>query len=255
MQDFLSSADIRSSDMHLAVKSARTHNRRIQNIHPVRRSHYNNPFVNAKAVHFHQHLIQCLFPLVMSAAHTSTATSGNRVDLIDKYDTRRIFLGVFKQVTYPGRSDTDKHFYKIRSGNAKKRYACLSCNRFCKQRLTSSRRPYQQYAFWYSGAQLCIFGRFPKKIHNFLQLFFFFFQSGYFREIDRFGFICVHSGPAFAKIHHFRAAASACGLIDIIHDNKQNEHCSENNQIRQPGRQPAGPRNIFQQVIMKCVLF
>ena len=37
-------------------------------------------------------------------------------------------------------TDTDKHFYEIRTGNAKERHTRFSCYCLCKQCLTGSRR-------------------------------------------------------------------------------------------------------------------
>ena len=76
----------------------------------------------------------------MSTAHTGSAASCHRIDLIDKDDTWCVFLCFLKKITDTGCTDTDKHLHEIRTGNTKKRHACFSCNRFCKQCLTCSRR-------------------------------------------------------------------------------------------------------------------
>ena len=140
MQDLLTSTNIRSSNKDFAVKSSRTHDRRIQNINTVGRCHHDNTLVDTKTIHLDQHLVQGLLTLVMSAAHTGSASSCYGIDLIDKDDTRRILLCLCKKVTHTGCTDTYKHFNKIRSRNTEKRHACLSGNCLGKQSLTGSRR-------------------------------------------------------------------------------------------------------------------
>ena len=76
----------------------------------------------------------------MTASHTCTTASGHSINLIDKYDTRCIFLGILKQITDTRSSNTDKHFYEIGTRNTKERYSGLACNGFCQKCLTGSRR-------------------------------------------------------------------------------------------------------------------
>ena len=65
-----------------------------------------------------------------------------------------------------GSSDADKHFYKIGTGNAEKRNACFSGNRFCQKGFTGSRRTYHQNTFRNSCTQFCIFCRIGQKVND-----------------------------------------------------------------------------------------
>ena len=115
IEDFFSASYIRSSNMNLSVKSTRSHNSRIQNIHSVGSSHYNDALIDTKTIHLYKHLIQCLFTLIVSAAHTCSTFSGHCINLINKYNTRRILLGVLKKVSNSGCTYTHEHLYEIRS--------------------------------------------------------------------------------------------------------------------------------------------
>ncbi len=53
--------------------------------------HDDNALIRAKTIHLDKHLVQCLLTLVVSAAHSCATASGYCINLIDKYDTRRIF--------------------------------------------------------------------------------------------------------------------------------------------------------------------
>ena len=51
----------------------------------------------------------------MTATHTSSAASCNRIDLIDKNNTGSVPLSFFKQITDSGCTNTNKHFHEIRT--------------------------------------------------------------------------------------------------------------------------------------------
>lgn len=98
------------------------------------------PSLTPETIHLNQELVERLLSLVVTAAHAGTTLSGNRIDLIDKDNTRGIFLGFLKQIADTGCADTDEHFNKIRTGNREERNACLTRHRFGKQCFTGSWR-------------------------------------------------------------------------------------------------------------------
>ncbi len=79
---------------------------------------------------------------------------------------------LFKQITYTRSTYTDKHFYKIRTRQRKKRHLCFTSNCFGQQCLTSSRRSHKQRAFGQFRSNICIFLWIMQKINYFLQGFF-----------------------------------------------------------------------------------
>ena len=125
-QDFFPSFDIRSSHCYLTIKTSRTQNSRIQNIHAVGGRHNDNALVDAKAIHLHQQLVQCLFPLIVTAAHTGTPASCHCVNLINKYNTGLMLLGIFKQISDTRSAHAHKHLHKVGTRNAKERHSCLA---------------------------------------------------------------------------------------------------------------------------------
>ena len=56
-QDFLTAHDIRRSYNHAAVKTARTENRRIQDIDTVRRCHHDDALIDAETIHLNEKLV------------------------------------------------------------------------------------------------------------------------------------------------------------------------------------------------------
>ena len=99
-EDFLSPLHIRTSHCNLTVKTSRTQNCRIQDIHAVSRCHHNDSLIHTKAIHLYQKLVQCLLSLIMSAAHTGSTLSCNRIDLINENNTWCMAFAFFKKITH-----------------------------------------------------------------------------------------------------------------------------------------------------------
>ncbi len=112
-EDCLAPFYVRTSHIHLPVETARAQKRRVKNIRAVRCRNDDNAFVNAETVHFHKQLVQRLFTLIMPAAKARAAASAHSVNLVYKYDARRIFLCLFKQIAHAGRAHAYEHFHKV----------------------------------------------------------------------------------------------------------------------------------------------
>ena len=67
-----------------------------------------------KSVHLGKQLVQCLLPLII-AAHPAVTLLADGVDLVDKYDTRRFFLGLPEQIPDFGGAHADEHFPELSS--------------------------------------------------------------------------------------------------------------------------------------------
>ena len=113
IQNLFTSANIGQGDIHLTVKTARAKQSSIQNIRTVGCGHHNHAKIGFKTVHLDQHLVQCLLALVIATTDTGTTLAANGVDLVNKNDTRRVFLGVFKHVTHTRCAHADKHLNEV----------------------------------------------------------------------------------------------------------------------------------------------
>ncbi len=165
-QNLLAAAHIRLSDIHFSIKTTGTKQRRIQNIHTVRSRHNDDAFVDAEAVHLHKELVEGLLSLVVTAAHAGTAATSHRINLINKHDARCMPLRIGKHIPDTGRTYTDKHLYKIRTGNGEKRHAGLTGYRLGNQRLTGSGRAHQKHTLRNPGTQLRVFLRCLQEIDH-----------------------------------------------------------------------------------------
>ena len=241
-ENLLAPCHIRSTHHDLAVKPARTHNGRVQDIHTIGGRHNNDSLVDAKSVHLHQHLVQGLLSFIVSATHTGSSAPCHSVNLVNKNDTWRVFLRILKQVTNAGSSDTDKHLNEIRTGNTEKWYPGLSCNGLGQKRLTGSGRSHQKHSLRNAGSKLRIFAGFLQEINNFFQFFLLFSKSGHIFKTCLVILIRGQLCTIFAKIHHL--AAAVVGRRIVTHDHKQNEQRSEDQQIRQKRHDPALCRDL-----------
>ena len=114
-QDLLTATDIRQWNNDLAIKTARTLQRRVKYIRTVGCCDHNNGLVAFKTIHFNQQLVQCLLTLIIATAQTGTTLTADSINFINKDDTWRIFLSLLEHIADTARTDTDKHFYEVRT--------------------------------------------------------------------------------------------------------------------------------------------
>ena len=118
LQDFLTPLKIRKLNRDPSVKTSRTKKCRVKGIRSVGSCQDHNTLGTVKTIHLCQKLVQCLFTLIVSAAHSGAVTFlADGIDLINKYNTWCFLLGLFKKITYLGSTHTNKHLHKFRTGN------------------------------------------------------------------------------------------------------------------------------------------
>ena len=129
-QNLFAPTNIGQAYMHLTVKTTRTQQSRIQYVRTVSRRNDNNTFSTLETIHLYKQLVERLFTLIISTAHTHTTTTTNSIYLIDKDDTRRMLFSLLKHISYSRCPNTDKHFNEIRTGNRKERHFRFASNCF-----------------------------------------------------------------------------------------------------------------------------
>src|SRR5713226_5444922 len=98
----------------LPVETPRSQQGWIEHVRAVRGGQDNDGLVGLEAIHFHQQLLQRLFPLIIAGeSRCATARAPNRVDFIDKYDARRVLLGLLKEIAHAAGSDPNEEFNKV----------------------------------------------------------------------------------------------------------------------------------------------
>ena len=97
-QDLLAPLHVGQIHRDLPIETARTQQRRIENVRPVRGCDQNDAFVRFETVHLDEQLVQGLLALIVSAAEACATMAADRVDFIDEDDARSVLLSLFEQV-------------------------------------------------------------------------------------------------------------------------------------------------------------
>ena len=215
IENFLAPVDIWVWHMDLPVKPARAQQRLVKHISPVGCRQQNYALIGLKPVHLDQKLVQGLLALVIAAAHAGATMAANSVDLVNKHDAWRVFLGLLKHVAHPRGTNTHKHFNKIRAGNSKERHTRLTGNRAGQQGFAGARRANQQRPFGDFATQAAEFLRVLQKLDNLFQLFFGLVNARHVREGHLAGAFCQHFGAGFAKAHRPALTAALHAVHEI----------------------------------------
>ena len=109
-----------------AVKTAGAQQGRVKAVGTVGGSEDDDALVVIEAVHLGQQLVERLLALIIAAKAAAVTLFADGIDLVDKHDTRGLFLGLLKQVANLGGAAADKHLDELRARNAKERHARLA---------------------------------------------------------------------------------------------------------------------------------
>ena len=139
-----------------------------------------------------------------------------------------MFLRILKQITHTRSSHTDKHLYKIRTGNREERNTRFSCHGFCKQCLSCSRRSHQKNTLRDSGSHLNVFLRTFQEIYDFFQFFFFLLKPCNLRKFHLLIRTTCHTRTALSKVHRFCIGTAALS----VHHHKQENHNPDHQKSR-----------------------
>ena len=185
LKDFLAFLEFWQFHMDLAVETAGTHQGLVQNIRAVGGGQDYYTTVGAKAVHFRKKLIQRVFALVIGRKASVLGTgAAHGVNLVDKDNARRLFLGLAEQIPHTGCSHAYEHFHEVRSRNGEERNVGLPCHGLGQQGFTGARRAHQQRSLRDFSAQGGVLLGVLEEVHNLHHLFLGAIQAGHVLEGD-----------------------------------------------------------------------
>ena len=172
LEDLLTTTNIRQSHHHLAIKTTRTQQSRIQHIRTVGGSNHNDCLMAFKAIHLNQHLVQRLLPLIVTTAKTCATLTPYCINFINEDDTGCRLLGLFKHVAHAGGTDTDKHLDKIGTRDREEGNLGFTGNGLGQQSLTCTRLANHENAFGDLAAQFLEAGWILEVVNQLFHLFF-----------------------------------------------------------------------------------
>src|SRR5574344_1729965 len=175
----------------------------------------------------------------MPAAHAGTTVTTDRINLVNKNDTRSVFFGLLEHLAHTAGTDTDKHFHEVGTGNSKERHFGLAGNRFGQQCFTRTWLPHHQYATGNFTAQTLETAWVAQKLDQLAHFFLGFVTTG---DIGQRGFDLVfgqQSRLALAKAH--RVAAPTGTTLHLAH---KEHHQRKHDQNRESGNQQLHPQAL-----------
>ena len=137
-KNLFATGKIGCANTDLSVESSRSKKSWVQDVWAVGGGDQDHADVGVESIHFNKQLVEGLFALVVSATDTGTALTTNRIDFVNEDNRRRRGLGLLKKISYPGSSNTDKHFNKVRTRNREERNSGFAGYRFSYQGLSGS---------------------------------------------------------------------------------------------------------------------
>jgi hypothetical protein len=114
IQDRSATIDVRLGKNDLPVESAWTEERRIENVGAIGGGYNDDVRICIEAVHLDEDLVQGLLALIVATAKARATLSPDRIDLVDKHDTRGVALGLVEKVSHARGADTHEHLDELR---------------------------------------------------------------------------------------------------------------------------------------------
>ncbi len=155
--------EVRPVDHDLPVETARPEERGVEDVRAVGGGEHDDPALRIEAVHLDEELVEGLLALVVAASKARAALPAYGVDLVHEDDAGRVLLGLLEEVTHAAGADTDEHLDEVRAGDGEEGHTGLAGDGAGEERLARPRRPDQERAFGYAGAELLeLLGRFEE---------------------------------------------------------------------------------------------
>ncbi|OPY75153.1 MAG: hypothetical protein A4E63_00464 [Syntrophorhabdus sp. PtaU1.Bin050] len=124
------------------------------------------------------------------------------IKFVDKDNTWCLFLGLGKEVPYPGCTNPHEHFHKIRTAHAEKRHLGFPCHGLREKRFACPWRTDQKYALGYFAAEAHEFLRCPQVFNDLPQFFLRLLYPRYVLKGDLDLILAINLAPAFAEVEH-----------------------------------------------------
>jgi hypothetical protein len=158
--------NIRQRNDDLAVKSARTQQRRIEHVGTVGRGDDDDALVALEAVHLDEQLVEGLLALVMSATQACATVTADGIDFVDEDDAGRVFLGLLEHVAHARSADADEHLDEVGTGNREEGNLGLAGDGARQQGLAGAGRAHHEHALGNLAAELLELARVLQEVDD-----------------------------------------------------------------------------------------
>mmetsp|Transcript_13025 Transcript_13025/g.19674 ORF Transcript_13025/g.19674 Transcript_13025/m.19674 type:complete len:450 (+) Transcript_13025:523-1872(+) len=238
LEDLLTTNDVWQANNNLTVETARAQQCRVENVGTVGSGNYDNAFITLKTVHLNEQLVERLFTLVMTATHAGATVATNSIDLVDEDNAGALLLGLFEHVTNPGSTHAHEHFDKVRTGDGEEGHLGFAGNSLGEQGFTRTRLTNHQDTFGDAAAKTLEFAGIPQEIHQFLNIFLGFINTGHVREG---GLDLVFAHQTRFTLAERHGAFAATAALHLAHE--EHKQCDDD-QYRKRGYQKLCPQAL-----------
>ena len=163
-----------------------------------------------------------MFAFIVTAAQPCATLTTNRINLVDKDNAGRLFLGLLEHVPYARSTHTNKHLHEIGSGNTEERNLGLARDGTGQKGFTGAGITHHQYAAGDAAPKLLKLGGITQEIDQFRHLFFGFLAAGNIGKSHGVGRLIQHACLALAKRKRTTAASAA---LHLAHE--ENPHTNQ----------------------------
>ena len=112
-------------------------------------------------------------------SHRAGSRFADRVQFIDEHNAGRVLLRLLEQIANPRRAQTDKQLDELGAGNRKEGRVGLAGDGTRQQRLSGTRRAYEEDALGNAPTQPLVLVWMLQEINDFNQLSFGLIHAGY----------------------------------------------------------------------------
>ena len=201
----LAALHVRGFDGDLPVEAARAQQRRVEDVGTVGRCDEDDVGLDVESVHLDEQLVERLFALIVSAAHSCTALASDGVDLVDEDDARGVRLRLFEQVTHTGGTDSDVHLDEVGTGDRVERDSGLTGNGLGQQGLARTGLTVEEHTLGDLRSHGLELLRFGEELLDLFELFEGLVDSGDVLESDVRVLLVDELRLRLAEVHHLPA--------------------------------------------------
>ena len=144
-QDLLAALDVGVADRHLPIETARTQQRRVEDVCAVGGGDDDDALGLREAVHLDEQLVERLLALLV-AERVAAAVAADRVELVDEDDARLVAARFAEQLAHARRADAGIHLDEVGTAGGDEGHARFARHRPREQRLAGARRADEQDA-------------------------------------------------------------------------------------------------------------
>ena len=171
VENLFAAANVGHRNHDLTVEAPRTQQRRVEHVGTVRRSDHDDVRARIEAVHFDEHLVECLLAFVVAAAQAGAALASDRIDFVDEDDAGSVLLCRFEHVANARSAHAHEHFNEVRTRNREEGNARFAGDRLREERLAGTRRTDEENAARNAAAQALVLLGVLQEIDDFLHVF------------------------------------------------------------------------------------